>query len=139
MTNHIIIKRFDIGRSQDIDESTQFSGTLRRSNLATAGTGCATDLTGVFFPEGVRTRAHIHSVDQLLYAVDGRGVVAADGELHLLHPGDWAIVPANTWHWHGATPDSSFTQIAIKAGGETDWNPDQRDWNDYMNAGRDEL
>ena len=127
----LIVDFLDPERADKVDAPRQFSGLLRRQHLAVAGHGCGTDVTGVFFPKGVRTLPHIHTVDQLLFAVRGRGVVGTEDGARVLVPGDWAVIPAGTWHWHGATPDESFDQVAIKHGGTTEWLEATDTWKHY--------
>ena len=67
---------------------------------------------------GARTAWHSHRVGQVLYAVSGVGRVQLEGEpVQILHPGDTALIPPNTRHWHGAAPDMLFTHLAMS---ETD-------------------
>jgi len=70
-------------------------------------------VTAVTFENGARNRPHRHSTDQVLVATDGAGFVATDSEELTLDPGDAALIPANTRHWHGARPGASFTHLAI--------------------------
>ena len=41
----------------------------------------------------------------------------------ILHKGDVIKCPPNTPHWHGASADTAFVQVAItgREKGETDW------------------
>ena len=39
-----------------------------------------------------------------------------------LHPGDFANIPANVEHWHGAIKDSWFAHLAVEADAQPgDW------------------
>jgi quercetin dioxygenase-like cupin family protein len=70
--------------------------------------------TNVHFTPGARTAWHSHPVGQVLYAVSGVGRVQLEGEpVQILHPGDTALIPPNTRHWHGAAPDMLFTHLAM--------------------------
>ena len=82
--------------------------------------------TNVTFSPGARTAWHQHPVGQTLWAVAGIGRVQVEGEpVQELRPGDTAIIPPNTRHWHGATPDRIFTHLAMSEitedGGGTEW------------------
>ena len=82
--------------------------------------------TNVTFSPGARTAWHQHPVGQTLWAVAGIGRVQVKGEpVQELRPGDTAIIPPNTRHWHGATPDRIFTHLAMSEitedGGGTEW------------------
>lgn len=70
--------------------------------------------THVHFTPGARTAWHSHPVGQVLYAVAGVGRVQLEGEdVQVLNPGDTAVIPPNTRHWHGAAPDMLFTHLAM--------------------------
>lgn len=67
----------------------------------------------VTFPPGARTKMHVHSHEQILYILSGRGIVANEQEEHVATPGMLFLVPAGEKHWHGATKDSSFSHLYI--------------------------
>ena len=46
--------------------------------------------------------------------MSGIGRVQLEGEaVQELHPGDTAIIPPDTRHWHGAAPDRLFVHLAM--------------------------
>ncbi len=57
--------------------------------------------------------------------MDGFGWYQTQGEApRALKAGDVVDIPANTWHWHGATKDAWFSHLAVELPGEglsTDW------------------
>jgi quercetin dioxygenase-like cupin family protein len=70
--------------------------------------------TNVSFTPGARTAWHAHPVGQTLYCVSGIGRVQLEGEpVQELHPGDTALIPPNTRHWHGAASDRLFVHLAM--------------------------
>jgi quercetin dioxygenase-like cupin family protein len=70
--------------------------------------------TNVSFTPGARTAWHAHPVGQTLYCVTGVGRVQLEGErVQELHPGDTAVIPPNTRHWHGAASDRLFIHLAM--------------------------
>ena len=70
--------------------------------------------TNVSFAPGARTAWHAHPVGQTLYCVTGIGRVQLEGEqVQELHPGDTAVIPPNTRHWHGAASDRLFIHLAM--------------------------
>ena len=82
--------------------------------------------TNVHFTPGARTAWHSHPVGQVLYAVSGVGRVQLEGEeVQILYPGDTAMIPPDTRHWHGAAPDRLFTHLAMSevsdTGAGTEW------------------
>ena len=77
------------------------------------------NFTSVSFDAGARTKFHAHTSDQILYATDGTGIVADEDQEIEIKPGDTAWIPAGEKHWHGATPDSSFSHISLQTADST--------------------
>jgi quercetin dioxygenase-like cupin family protein len=74
----------------------------------------------VHFSPGARTAWHSHSLGQILYVTEGRGLVQSSGEpIVTIQPGDVVRTPAEEWHWHGATHDHLMTHISITTGAAT--------------------
>jgi 4-carboxymuconolactone decarboxylase len=72
-------------------------------------------ISNVTFEPGCRNNWHSHSGGQILIAIGGKGYYQAKGEpARLLLPGDVIEIPANVVHWHGASPDSWFSHLAIE-------------------------
>jgi quercetin dioxygenase-like cupin family protein len=68
----------------------------------------------VVFEPGARNNWHTHSGGQILIATNGMGYYQEKGKaIQLLHPGDVVSIAPGIVHWHGASPDSEFTHIAI--------------------------
>ena len=81
----------------------------------------------VTFEPGCRNNWHIHHADkgggQILVCVGGRGYYQEWGkEAVEMKPGDCVNIPAGVKHWHGATPDSWFSHLAIEVPGENGSN-----------------
>jgi quercetin dioxygenase-like cupin family protein len=77
----------------------------------------------VHFTPGSRTHWHRHPGGQFLYAVTGRGRVHTRGERgHVLNPGDVVYVDSESWHFHGAGPDTPMVHLAVTGGGSTKWS-----------------
>ncbi len=72
---------------------------------------------------GARSNWHVHEGEQALVVVDGEGLVQWEGleAPRRVQVGDWVHVVPGVAHWHGATPDSAFTHLAITATGGTEW------------------
>ncbi|RPJ07783.1 MAG: cupin domain-containing protein [Deltaproteobacteria bacterium] len=67
---------------------------------------------GTFSP-GAKTLWHTHPTEQVLYVVEGKGIVATEDDEVIATPGTILYIPAGENHWHGATPDTSFAHISI--------------------------
>ena len=113
------------------DRPEYFSGTVRLHNLRRPDDVGAAEVIGVFFDRGARTIPHIHEADQVLYFVEGEGIVATERERRVLGAGEIAVIPGGTWHWHGATKTSTMCHVSIKAVGPSDWSVGKRNWGDY--------
>lgn len=68
----------------------------------------------VVFGAGARNNWHIHPGGQILLATEGVGYYQERGKpIQVLHQGDVVQILPNVEHWHGASPDSTFSHIAI--------------------------
>lgn len=78
----------------------------------------------VMFEPAARTWWHRHDDGQVIHVTDGRGIIH-DEETgpSLIAPGDVVVVPSNTWHWHGAVPETFLLHMTINPGNEhsTHW------------------
>ncbi|MGB6153338.1 MAG: cupin domain-containing protein [Pricia sp.] len=78
----------------------------------------------VTFEAGARTNWHSHPSGQIILVVDGEGFYQEKGSpKRILQKGDTVKCPPNLPHWHGASADSEFIQLAISSGenGPTEW------------------
>lgn len=90
-----------------------FVGPVAIQELVNATQASLLRVTAVTFEDGARNRLHRHGADQVLIATSGKGYVATESERHELEPGDVALIPAGTRHWHGANPGVAFTHLSI--------------------------
>jgi len=68
----------------------------------------------VSFEPGARTNWHTHPKGQVLIVTGGEGLYQQKGKpAQRIKKGDVITIPENTEHWHGASPHSSMTHIAI--------------------------
>jgi quercetin dioxygenase-like cupin family protein len=65
------------------------------------------------FAPGARTKLHTHTSEQILYAIEGRGIFATDKVEIEVTPGTTVYFAVGEKHWHGATKDSSFAHLTI--------------------------
>jgi quercetin dioxygenase-like cupin family protein len=103
-----------------------FTGVVMQDPVVVGTAPSRMRATNVHFTPGARTAWHSHPVGQVLYAVSGVGRVQLEGEdVQILYPGDTAIIPPDTRHWHGAAPDMLFTHLAMSetsdSGAGTEW------------------
>jgi 4-carboxymuconolactone decarboxylase len=79
----------------------------------------------VTFEPGARTAWHTHPLGQTLIVTSGVGRVQRWGDpVDEIRPGDVVWIPPGAKHWHGASPTTSMTHIAIVErldGKSVDW------------------
>ncbi len=69
----------------------------------------------VTFEHCARTAWHTHPLGQTLIVTAGCGLAQRwDGQIEEIHPGDIVWFPPGEKHWHGATPTTAMTHIAIQ-------------------------
>jgi quercetin dioxygenase-like cupin family protein len=70
----------------------------------------------VVFEPGARNNWHTHPVGQILIVTDGIGYYQEEGKpIQLLRKGDVVKILPGVVHWHGASPGSEFTHIAVNS------------------------
>lgn len=68
----------------------------------------------VTFEPGARTNWHYHPDGQILLVISGVGYYQEKGSpKRILHKGDVVTCPPNKEHWHGASKDQPFIQVAV--------------------------
>ncbi len=69
----------------------------------------------VTFEPGARSAWHTHPFGQILIVTDGTGWIQQwGGPTEEIRKGDVIWIPAGVKHWHGATPSTAMTHIAIQ-------------------------
>lgn len=104
--------------------SDNFTGTAWLNNLVNADSLNQNAVGSVTFEPGARTKWHSHPAGQIILALDGVGYYQEEGkEKVIIRKGEVVKCPVNVPHWHGASPDTAFVQIAItgREKGETVW------------------
>jgi len=115
--------------------NNNFTGTAYLKMLMEADSVNPTSVGNVSFEPGARTKWHQHPGGQILLVIDGLGYYQEKGQAKkVLKRGDVVKCPANVPHWHGASPDSPFVQVAVtnRHWGETVWLQDVTD-EEYKN------
>lgn len=91
-----------------------FVGNTWLQQLTTADSVNTMQVGNVTFEPGARTKWHLHPCGQILLAIDGVGYYQEKGSIkRILRKGDVVKCPPNLPHWHGASPDTAFVQVAI--------------------------
>jgi quercetin dioxygenase-like cupin family protein len=102
-----------------------FTGAVRVDPLFQAPDPARVSGSSVTFEPGARTAWHTHPLGQTLIITSGLGWVRREGgPIEEVRPGDVVWFPPGLKHWHGATPTTAMTHIAIQEtldGKNVDW------------------
>jgi quercetin dioxygenase-like cupin family protein len=91
-----------------------FTGSAWLQMLVNTDSIYDTSIGNVTFEPGARTNWHKHPGGQILLVTDGKGYYQEKGKpAQLIQKGDVVRIPPDTEHWHGASPNSGLTHIAI--------------------------
>lgn len=116
-----------------------FVGTVWVKNLVPVDEIFNTLIGNVIFEPGARNNWHRHPGGQILIATNDIGYYQEKGKsIHLLRKGDVVKIPPGVEHWHGATPKSEFTHIAVNTNtqkGIVEWlqKVTDEEYNSYNN------
>ena len=92
-----------------------FTGNVRIDPLFEAPDPARTRGASVTFEPGARSAWHKHPLGQTLIVTSGCGWVQSEGQTKVeIRPGDVVWCPPNEKHWHGATPHTAMTHVAIQ-------------------------
>jgi len=102
-----------------------FTGAVRIDPLFNANDPLRASGARVTFGPGARTAWHAHPFGQILIVTAGSGWVQQwGGPVEEIREGDVVRIPPGVKHWHGATPTTAMTHIAIQEpldGKSADW------------------
>jgi quercetin dioxygenase-like cupin family protein len=91
-----------------------FTGTVWIKPLVANDSIFNSVIGNVVFEPCARNNWHTHPGGQILIVTDGMGYYQEKGKsIQLLKKGDVVTIQPDIEHWHGASPDSEFTHIAI--------------------------
>jgi quercetin dioxygenase-like cupin family protein len=102
-----------------------FTGSVRIDPLFETKDPLHTSGSYVTFEPGARSAWHTHPLGQTLIVTAGTGRVQRWGDpVEEIRPGDVVWIPPGQKHWHGASPTTAMTHIAIQeevGGKNVDW------------------
>lgn len=95
--------------------SDYFTGTVRIDPLVQAPAPARVAAAAVTFEPSARTAWHTHPLGQTLIVTAGFGRVQRwGGPIEEIRPGDVVWFEPGEKHWHGASPTTALTHIAIQ-------------------------
>jgi quercetin dioxygenase-like cupin family protein len=102
-----------------------FTGSVRFDPLFDAREHAKAVGARVTFEPGARTAWHTHPLGQALVVVEGFGLAQEwGGPIQEIRPGDVVLIKPGEKHWHGASPTTAMTHIAVQEqenGRTADW------------------
>ena len=94
-----------------------FTGTVRIDAPFKGADPARVSGAVVTFEPGARTAWHTHPLGQTLIVTAGLGLVQREGgTIEEIGPGDSVWFAPGEKHWHGASPTTAMTHIAIAEG-----------------------
>jgi quercetin dioxygenase-like cupin family protein len=92
-----------------------FTGTVRIDPLFQPAAPARAAAAAVTFEPGARTAWHTHPLGQRLIVTAGCGLVQRwGGPIEEIRPGDVVWFAPAEKHWHGASPTTAMTHIAVQ-------------------------
>ena len=92
-----------------------FTGAVRIDPLFEAPEPARVRAASVTFESGARTAWHTHPLGQTLIVTSGLGWAQRwSSPIEEIRPGDVVWFSPDEKHWHGATPTTAMTHIAIQ-------------------------
>jgi quercetin dioxygenase-like cupin family protein len=95
--------------------SEWFTGTVRIDPLFSPPAPSQVSGALVTFEPGARTAWHTHPAGQTLIVTSGLGWAQREGgPVEEIRPGDVVWFPPDEKHWHGASPTTAMSHIAVQ-------------------------
>jgi len=92
-----------------------FTGTVRIDPLHAAPSPSRVSVASVTFEPGARSAWHTHPLGQTLVVTAGCGWTQCEGgPITEIRVGDVIWCPPGHKHWHGASPTTAMTHLAIQ-------------------------
>jgi quercetin dioxygenase-like cupin family protein len=110
--------------------TANFNGEVWLNTLVEGDSLNQNSVGSVTFKPGARTKWHSHPAGQIILAISGEGYYQEKGSAKkILKKGDVVKCPPNLEHWHGASSDQKFIQVAItgREKGPTKWQQEVSD------------
>ncbi|MDB5758700.1 MAG: cupin [Burkholderia sp.] len=97
-----------------VGPAANFTGQVRVDMVWPADDGISASGALVTFEPGARSAWHTHPAGQRLVVVSGMGLTQEWGKpVQEIRPGDVVWCPPGVKHWHGASPNTAMTHLAV--------------------------
>lgn len=112
----LVIDTKNIKLAESTNDPMVEQGPVFRSLLVDGKVSGGYNIAIVKYDHATRLKWHTHDSEQIIYATEGKGILATPTEEHIVTPGMIVVVPAGEVHYHGAAGEGSFTHIAFYSG-----------------------
>jgi len=98
-----------------VGSAAYFTGRVRVDPLFSPPEPARVAMAHVTFEPGARTAWHTHPFGQTLIVTAGCGWAQREGgPIEEIHPGDVVWFAPDEKHWHGASPTTAMSHIAVQ-------------------------
>lgn len=102
----------------ELSKTNNHTGDVWLTELNKADTVIDVALATATFAPGAKLAWHIHPAGQILIVTEGTGYYQEKGKaIQVVQKGDVIKCTPDLAHWHGASPESTFTYIAASTKG----------------------
>jgi len=112
-----VVRKSDVKAEES--KSDLFLGKVCRQIIVDEKVANELRIGVVTFDPGARTKWHTHTNEQVLYVIEGKGILATEKEEAKVTRGTFIFIPPGEKHWHGATQETSYSHISIQSPGKT--------------------
>jgi quercetin dioxygenase-like cupin family protein len=109
----------------ELSKTNNHTGDVWLTELNKADSLIDCNIAMATFAPGAKLDWHIHPAGQILMITEGSGYYQEKGKsIQVVHKGDVIKCAPGVAHWHGASPESTFTYIAVSTKGavnKTQW------------------
>lgn len=103
-------------------ENINHTGDVWLSELNKADSSINSQISLAVFGPNAKLNWHSHSAGQILLITQGKGYYQEKGKpVQVVHTGDVVKCLPDVEHWHGSTPTSGVTYIAVSPKSKTTW------------------
>ncbi|MDA0770974.1 MAG: hypothetical protein BZY79_06160 [SAR202 cluster bacterium Casp-Chloro-G4] len=108
-----IIKKDQNTPEDRSDAPIFYGGKVEGRSIVGGGMSSYFNFNQVTFYNGSKNYFHVHTSDQILFGLSGKGYVVNESEQVKFEQGDTAVIPAGEKHWHGAQDGQDFSHISL--------------------------
>lgn len=98
-----------------------FTGPALQLVLTSPESSPELEVRVAFFAKGAISHWHSHPYPQVISVLEGVGRLKIDNIEQEIRPGEFITLPANVWHWHGASAETEMRMLSIMRPGRIQW------------------